>query len=353
MIKKTTIWGFILLCSVTQVAGQDAFDFQEEKLLPGTKQHFTVPISDGTDQTFIPITVFHGVENGPVLGITTGVHGYEYAPILAGQQLIAQIDPAVLKGTVILVQAANVESFLGRSPYVNPKDGKNLNRVFPGSPNGSLTERIADFISTKVIPRCTHFVDAHSGDAPEDLIPYSGYYQNDGMPEISAKGKDMAMLLGFDYVLIFQTTGKTYMQKGSPSLYCSAQAFKLGIPAVDIECGRLGRVEPVYVDRILSGLLNLMDGLGMTGEAPKKAGEAFICAERATLKSEHTGIFYPNKAAGDFVTKGMTLGYITDLFGQELQEVKVETDGVILYMLGTPPVNEGETLASVGLINGQ
>ena len=329
--------------------GQQPFEFQGQLIQPGSMSHFTVKISSAKHETFIPITIFHGSERGPVLGITAGVHGYEYSPILAGQQLIHSIDVSTLKGTVMLVQAANVESFLGRSPYVNPKDGINLNRAFPGSPEGTLTERIADFISTKVIPRCTHFIDAHSGDAPEDLIPYSGYYQNDGMPEVSAQGKTMAENLGFDYVLIFQTTGKDYMKPGSPSTYCSAQAFKLGIPAADIECGRLGMVEPEFVNKIVDGLTNLMDALGMTNESPEEVGTTFIIAERASMKSEHTGFFYPEKAAGDYVTKGMRLGHITDFFGRKKQDVFSSTNGVILYMLGTPPVNAGETLASIGI----
>lgn len=339
------------LCSilVVVVCGQVPFEFQDKQVNPGTKAHFTVSVSDENHETFIPITVFHGKEEGPVLGITAGVHGYEYSPILAGQQLIHKIDPETLKGTIILVQAANVQSFLGRSPYVNPQDGKNLNRSFPGSPNGSITERIAHFISLKVIPRCTHFIDAHSGDAPEDLIPYSGYYHHDDMPEVSEKGKDMAMNLGFDYVLIFQTTDKEYMKEESPSLYCSAQAFKLGIPAADIECGRLGLVEPENVNRIVSGLMNLLASLDMTNDVPKQ-DEVHFFETRSSIASKHTGFFVPSKSAGDYVSKGMKIGSVTDFFNRKIQDVRAEADGVILFILGTPPVNEGETLASIGII---
>ncbi len=340
------IW---LMLIAFHVSGQQPFAFEGRQVQPGTKSHFTVEIASEEHETFIPITIFHGTADGPVLGITAGVHGYEYSPILAGQQLIQLIDVSSLKGTVILVQAANVESFLGRSPYINPKDGKNLNRSFPGDPEGTLTDRIAHYISTKVIPKCTYFIDAHSGDAPEDLIPYSGYYSNEGMPEVSKRGKELAMNLGFDYVLTFETTGKEYMQEGSPSLYCSAQAFKLGIPAADIECGRLGMVEPTYVNLIVDGLTNLMNALGMTPGKPKEIGTRFIVEERATVKSEHTGFFYPAKAAGDYVTKGMKIGHITDFFNRDKQEVFASSTGVLLYVLGTPPVNSGETLASIGI----
>ncbi|MCG8318232.1 MAG: M14 family metallopeptidase [Cytophagales bacterium] len=330
--------------------GQTPFEFNGKTLLPGTKSHFTINISDGQNQTFVPITVFHGKENGAVLGITAGVHGYEYAPILAGQKLIKKIDPQALTGTVILIQTANVGSFLGRSPYINPLDKKNLNRSFPGNPNGTITERIANFISEKVIPRCNYFVDMHSGDAPEDLMPYVAYYQHDEKPGISAKGREIAMSLGFDHVIVLKTTEKDYMKEGLPSLYCSAQAFKRGIPAADIECGRLGRVEERFVEKIVEGIERLLNHLQMTQGTPiLSKGIAFI-DERFYIISDHTGLFYPLKTSGTFVRKGMKIGYITDFFNKTIEEVYADSSGIILYMLGTPPVNAGETLAAIGVV---
>jgi len=185
---------FVLLsqCAFSQAVypkSAESFTFQNEQVSAGSKKHFTVEISSDEHTTTMPITIFQGSQEGPVVGITTGVHGYEYAPILAGQQLIKKINPKDLKGTLILVQIANVESFLNRSPYFNPQDGKNLNRVFPGSESGTITEKLAHFITTEIISKCDYFVDIHSGDAPEDLMPYAAYYQHDDMPDISIKGK--------------------------------------------------------------------------------------------------------------------------------------------------------------------
>ena len=330
--------------------GQTPFEFQDKTIVPGTKRHFTVNISDGQNKTFIPITVFHGKENGDVLGVTAGVHGYEYAPILAGQELIKKIDPRQLTGTVILIQTANVASFLGRSPFVNPMDKKNLNRSFPGNPNGTITERIANFISEKIIPRCNYFIDMHSGDAPEDLRPYVGYYQHDEKPEISAKGKELAINMGFDHVIVFKTTDKDYMKEGLPSLYCSAQAFKLGIPAADIECGRLGVVEERFVEKIIEGIGSLLRYLQMTPGTPIVSNGIAFIEERFYMSSDHTGFFYPLKTSGIFVRKGMKVGYITDFFNKTIKEVYAEGSGIILYILGTPPVNAGETLAVIGVV---
>ena len=348
-MKRLTVLGAVSLLSLMTL-GQRAFEFNQATIEPGTKKHFLIPVGNESNQTQIPITVFHGKNIGPVLGITAGVHGYEYAPILAGQELIETIDPQLLSGTVILVQIANLESFLGRSPYVNPLDDKNLNRSFPGDGQGSVTERIADFISQQVIPRCNFFLDMHSGDAPEDLMPYSAYYQHDAFSGISNQGKLMAQIMGFDQVVVFKTTGKEYMKEDQPSLYCSAQAFKIGIPAVDIECGKLGIIQPELVAKIVKAVERLLQHLRMNSGNPEVNPGALFIEDRTYLSSDHTGIFYPLKSSGEYVTKGMKIGYVTDFFQQPLAEIHAPDTGIILYMLGTPPVNKGETLVAIGQV---
>jgi len=348
---KSTVVLVVGLFFGFKAIGQSTFQFNNTLIAPGTKKHFLIPIGDQPNQTQIPITVFHGKNIGPVLGITAGVHGYEYAPILAGQKLIQTIDPETLSGTIILVQIANLASFLGRSPYVNPLDDKNLNRSFPGDAQGSVTERIADFISQQIIPRCNFFLDIHSGDAPEDLMPYSAYYQHDDFPGRSHQGKLMAQIMGFDHIVVFKTTEKGYMQKDEPSLYCSAQAFKSGIPAVDIECGKLGMIEPELVAKIVSGVEQLMQHLRMNAGVPETSPGALFIEERTYLNSAHTGVFYPLKSSGDYITKGMKIGCITDFFHRTLEEIYAPETGIILYMLGTPPVNKGETIIAIGKVD--
>lgn len=341
----------LFLCCLNILCAQSHFEFHGDQVQPGTKQHWLISLEDEKDTAVVPVTVFHGIKPGPVLGITAGVHGYEYSPILAGQKLIERLDPTLMSGTVILVQVANMGSFLGRSPFINPLDGKNLNRSFPGDEGGAITERVADFISTKVISRSTHFIDMHSGDAPEDLIAYVGYYQNDNKPRVSEIGRSMAMAAGFEFIVEFRTTGKDYLKAGQPSLYCSAEAFKRDIPAMDFECGRLGLVEPELVEKIVSGVEDIMIELKlMAGKIQEPSGQTFFPV-RSYVSSEHDGIFYPLKKAGDYVSKGTHLGYVTDFFGNHLQEVYAPENGVILLIIGTPPINKGESLVGVGVID--
>jgi predicted deacylase len=91
----------------------------------------------------IPIAVIRGAPPGPVQAPIAGNHGYEYPPILALQRLRGQIDPAELSGRILMAHTANMPSFLGRTVYFSPLDGKNLNRVYPGRVDGAVSERIA------------------------------------------------------------------------------------------------------------------------------------------------------------------------------------------------------------------
>ncbi|ARV08786.1 hypothetical protein BTO05_03710 [Winogradskyella sp. PC-19] len=338
---------FLLLFSCKIIA-QSTFTFKNTTVKRGTKSHFLIPITHKTDTVNIPVTVFHGLKPGPTLGITAGVHGYEYPPILAAQELNKKINPIQLKGTIILVQVANVPAFLGRSPYLNPLDDKNLNRSFPGKAKGSLTERIAHFITTEVISKSDYFVDIHAGDAPEDLRAYNAWYQSDALPKVSQKGRDMALAMGFDYSIIFKIPEERLK---SASIYCSQEAFHRKIPSVDIECGKLGLTDDNSVTRIVDAMVLLFNHLDMIETSlinPKS--DTTIISKRYSIKSKSTGIFYSSKRAGQMVNKGETLGYITDFFGNKLEDVQAQNDGIILYMIGTPPINKDETIFSIGLL---
>ncbi|WP_420572886.1 succinylglutamate desuccinylase/aspartoacylase family protein [Kordia sp.] len=349
MLRSITFL-IVFLISMHNVYGQ--ISFYGKNVKPGTKEHFKIPITANNQTTFIPITVFCGTETGPTLGITAGVHGYEYPPIIAAQQLIKRINPKKLKGVIILVQIANLASFSERSPFINPLDKKNLNRMFPGDKEGSISEQIAAFITENVIARSDFFLDIHGGDASEDLYSYSAYYSNSNMPDVSEKAKEMAKSLLFSYVVVFNTNGKKYMLPEEPSLYCSAEAFKRGIPSVDIECGKLGKSDQGLVSKIEDGVFNMLKHLKMLDQRPivhQNKSYTFI-ENRTWQSSNHDGIFYPTKQSGDHVEKGMKLGIITDYFGNTLETVYAEKSGIILIIVGTPPVNKGETIVVIGKI---
>ncbi|MFT2009797.1 M14 family metallopeptidase [Pontibacter sp. 13R65] len=343
-----SVFLFISFFSImTAQANVKPFLFVGEKIKAGTKKSVLLPVVSGQDSTVIPITVFHGSKKGPVLGITAGVHGLEYAPIMAAQALPKHLDPTQMSGTVLLVHLANVPAFLQRSLMVNPVDGKNLNRVFPGKSDGTLTEKIAFVISTEVIARCDNFIDVHAGDANNDLRPYAGYYNYFDMPEVSEKARQMAVSLGFDFIVQFGNE-KSLTEE---SIYCSREATKRNIPAVDIECGRMGIVEEKSVLQIQQALLSLMRHLQILEGEPASVRNPVMIAKRTSVSSKYEGFFYSDLTSGDYVKKDMKLGYITDLFGNHLADVICPTDGVILYKTFNPPIKQGDGLFNIGHTN--
>src|SRR3712207_7586024 len=152
--------------------------------------------------TRIPITVLRGARAGPTLALIAGTHGAEVAPIVALQRLRAVVDPAQLRGPLILVHVANMPSFLHRTVYRGPWDQKNLNRVYPGRRDGTASERIAHAITTEVIDRADYVVDMHAGDANESLRPYT-YCSRLGLDSrVDSAARETALACGHHHILI-------------------------------------------------------------------------------------------------------------------------------------------------------
>jgi hypothetical protein len=337
----------VLAASVAVSAWQtgESFAIGSVSAARGTTASGTVAVDAAVDQgTFIPITIVHGATAGPVLALIAGVHGSEYSPILALQQVRPRLDPRAISGTVILVHVANIPAFLGRTIYTGPIDGKNLNRSYPGKADGTISDRIAYRITNDIIKRADYVVDIHSGDANEDLRPWTGYYAGHGTPDVIARSRAMAIAFGFDHIVLLPQTPQTPAE----AIYTGATAVALGKPSFDVECGGLGAVDPDAFGRIADGVLSLLRHLRMLPGAPAPAARPTFVATRSNVGSDVDGIFYRQVRAGDEVEAGAAIGYITDFFGTRVAELRAPKGGVVLSVFGTPPVRRGETVAVIG-----
>lgn len=313
---------------------------------PGKSASGFLVVPEGVDKgTEIPVTVIHGAEDGPVLALIAGTHGYEYAPIIALQKIRSQIDPHELSGTVILVHVANMPSFLGRTIYYSPVDGKNLNRVYPGKADGTLSERIAYTITTEVIARAHAVVDLHCGDGNEALRPYS-YWTKTGKAELDARSRQMAVAFGLDHIVIVTE------RPADPqaSVYTDNTALTRGKPGITTETGQIGETGPEWVALVERGVWNLLRHFKMVpGEA--HAVEPVVWLDKnEVVRSPETGIFYAAVKPGHTVAAGALLGTLTDFFGNELAEIHAPYAGIVNYVVATPPVSQGEPLAMVSQI---
>jgi predicted deacylase len=342
---RAAVLVLFLSASAAPAVAQSSFTVGPVTAAPGTLAAgtLTVPARAGDSGTTIPISLIHGANPGPVLALIAGTHGMEYVPIVALQRLRTAIDPKTLRGTIVLVHVANMPSFLGRTIYYSPVDGKNLNRVYPGKADGTISERIADAITREVIARATHVIDLHCGDGNESLRPYS-YWITTGDPKVAAAGREMALAFGLDHIVV----DRERPLDASASVYTSNTAVTRGKPALTTETGGMAIVDEPSIALVERGVAGLMRYLGMRPDGPAPVPAPILIERNEVLRAGVTGMFYAEVEKGHTVAKGTRLGRITDFHGKTIEEVRAPFDGEILYVVGTPPVSKGEPVGMVG-----
>ncbi len=192
----------------------------------GSKLRTMLPVP-GTEIE-IPLTIINGAFDGPTLLVTAGIHGGEYPGIAAAMELGRSLDPHEIHGSLIMLHPVNIQGFWARREFIVPEDGKNLNRVFPGNPDGTLSEKTAGLISSSFFPLADFYVDLHSGDIHESLHPYV-YYPGQPTEELAAKARSVAKVLNVEYMVRSMATGGAYNYAAST-----------GLPSLLIERGGAG-----------------------------------------------------------------------------------------------------------------
>ena len=276
----------------------------------------------------IPFAIVEGAAPGPCLLVTAGVHGSEYCSIEAARRLM-HAKPEEISGTLLVLPILNVEAFRGRNIYIMPQDGRNLNRMFPGRPDGTVSERLADWLVTEVFPKADAYIDCHGGDLDESLAPFTVF------PAGCEKSKALAAAFGIPVAVAAGGAG-----------YTVDAAHKLGIPAILPEVSGNGLWNEDTVGRMSSGIERAMRHIGMLpGEAPATALDVVTMWVPAAPAS---GLWYPKKDLSEPVSAGELLGEIRTVFGETVASIRSEKDGFILYRLTSLAVNEGEALLGVG-----
>jgi uncharacterized protein len=284
----------------------------------------------------LPMWLINGTADGPALVVTAGVHAAEYASIAAALELGRSLEPRNLSGRAIIVPVIDMPAFTARSIYICPLDGKNPNRVFPGNPNGTASEQIADWLFRNVILQANYYVDLHGGDLIEALVPFTIFFRS-GNKRVDETSLEMAKVFGIHFLVCSDTPGSTF---------CAAS--RAGIPSILAESGGQGIWTPEHVADHTRGLNRLMRHLDMiSGGTPAPA--SFSLLERFLwLRSEHTAFWYPATAVNDKVKAGQNLGSVKDCEGRVLQTAISPADGVVLFMVTSLAINQTDPLLAVG-----
>ncbi|MFS4491406.1 succinylglutamate desuccinylase/aspartoacylase family protein [Maribacter sp. 2308TA10-17] len=347
MIHKVILKAITVLFvsfSIPSVSAQSAFQKTYEKTSRPSVENIRIDFNDSDgNTTFLPISIIKGEKEGPVFTMVAGVHGYEYPPIMAVQGLLQDIKATELTGTLIVIPIASTNSFFTRTPFKNANDGVNLNGAFPGNSEGTVTQQIANLITTEIIPKTDVFLDIHGGDASEDLLPFICYYNNERKPKQTQLAKELSEVSGFEYIVSYPYT----LKDSDPAKYVFKQAVQDGKTGISIEAGKLGNVQQDMVDLIKTGVYNMLNKMGIYDNATEIDTPRIWLNSQDYISSPQEGIFYSVHLAGDTVLKGELVGIIKDEFGKLLSEIRSPKAGIILYKIGTPPVSKGETIMCI------
>lgn len=302
------------------------------EIAPGKKRQVKLPVPGGAS---LEAWLLCGKDPGKTLVITAGVHGCEHVGILALKDFVETLDLSQLSGQIIALPLVNPEGFFSGVKQLNPLDGKNLNREFPGKEDGTETQRMAWTIEKLLYPGADFLLDLHGGDWNEELTPLVFFPCGAGT-EVENKTRAAAQSLSVS--LRVCSTAKN-------GLY--SWAAQQGIPALLLERGGNGRWTQEEVEADCEDVLRLMNHLGIRKEEFDAVPQTEI-VKAVYEEAPADGYWFPEVCAGQEVLKDELLGRWKSHDGTQNCEVRARFAGRVLYETTALGVRRNDPLVAYG-----
>jgi len=261
-----------------------------------------------------PVQVVNGAQTGPVLCLTAAVHGDELNGIEIVRRIIHGIDPKKLSGVVIGVPIVNMQGFQRASRYLS--DRRDLNRFFPGNPQGSAAARIAYSFFHEVISHCQFLVDLHTGSAHRTNLP---------QVRANLHHRNVAQFArAFGVPVILHSVGTEGMLR-----YAAVNA---DIPAVTLEMGKSLTLQEKAVEHGVKSIQILFSKMKMLKSTYAWYDPESIYYHSAWVRADNGGIFRSNVELGDKIAKNKVLGVVTDPITNARSEIISPYNGQVIGM---------------------
>jgi predicted deacylase len=305
----------------------------------GQQQQIEIPVARLPTQTMIslPVIVINGSKPGPKLWLSAAIHGDEINGVEIIHQVLNQIIPQQLQGTIIAVPIVNVFGFIEQSRYL--PDRRDLNRSFPGSLRGSLASRLAHLFMAEIVSRSTHGIDLHTASAHRTNLPQIRANLDDPQTYACAKA------FGAPIMIHSQTRDGSLRQA----------ATQKGIPVLLYEAGEALRFDRQAIRVGVNGILQVMASLGMYEH--QILPESTISLTPTEIRKTHwvraakSGILMLTVELGSQVEKKQVLGVISDAFGNQSVKVRSPYDGLVIGNQQNPLVNQGDGIVHLAVLN--
>lgn len=306
------------------------FELGPRRVAPGARQTVELPVSVLSDHTPVTMSVHvvHGRRPGPTMFISAAVHGDEIIGVEIARRIMRAQALDNLRGTLLIAPIVNTFGFLNHSRYL--PDRRDLNRSFPGSPQGSLAARLAHLFMTEIVAKSNFGIDLHSAAIHRTNLPQ--------VRVSPSKPETMELAKAFGAPLILTAP----LREGS----MRQAAQKLGVDMLLYEGGEGLRFDELAVRAAVTGILRVMRALEMVpakGISRPKSSPV-RASSSSWLRAPAGGLVRMFKSTGDNVSSKDTLGIVSDPFGEVDEEVIAHTSGLIIGRTNLPVVNEGDGL---------
>jgi len=288
----------------------------------------------------LPVIIVRGAQAGPVMWLHGCVHGNEYCGAYSIHEFTRSLDPAHITGAVIALPILNITGFRSRqrsSPF-EIFNNTDMNRCFPGNPDGGMTEQMAYVVFTELKRYATHFIDFHTAYTADTR--WALYADLGG--EVSRVGRLMAEAFGFENTL--------------PTPHGTLQTSALmaaggeGIPGFLVEAGGVG---PAFTREtvldVAERLRNIGRAIGLLPGAVTPYPPLTTFSNFHWATAPRGGLFAAAVKCGDTVKKGQKIGTYYNLFGDVDDEATAPASGVVLAINPGPIIPQGDVMIHIGL----
>lgn len=277
----------------------------------------------------VPIIIERSKKPGPTVLITAGIHGDEINGVEIVRQIIAKAINKPKCGTIICVPVINVFGFLNMDRLF--PDGRDLNRTFPGSKDGSLASRVAHFVMSEIVPHVDFVMDFHTGGADRFNAAQIRIVKED------KKLTELAHVFGAPFIFYSDNLNKSFRNA------CN----NIGVPMLLFEGGKSFNIHSTITNTGVNGVKRVLHHLGMLNSKfkvskPKK--EAVVIIKSKWLRAKFSGMFKATININTYVEKDEVLGNITDPYGTFNHFVKAPNSGYIFNLNESPIIYQGDAI---------
>tara|TARA_B110000238_G_scaffold201158_1_gene255358 strand:- start:4965 stop:5915 length:951 start_codon:yes stop_codon:yes gene_type:complete len=279
----------------------------------------------------IPVIIERSKNPGPVVLLLAGIHGDEINGVGIIREIISQKINRPISGTIICIPVFNIFGYLIQTREF--PDGRDLNRMFPGSVNGSLASQFAHQFTKEIAPHVDYVIDFHTGGGERDNIAQIRCSKED------KRGLELAKIFNPPIIVFSNIISKSLRDT----------LHKMGKTILLFEGGKSKELDASIINEGVNGTKNILIHLGLIeGEITVKKTPIFV--EKAKwLRASYSGMFKIMAKNGTFVKKKEVLGIIQDPFGEFKKKVYAPFDGHIFCINKTPIVNKGDALFHVSI----